>query len=311
MFYNASLGKFSFCMTINPKRFAYMCRNFDAVGVRPPVKFECVRWGNGSNMGCVLGHLAILRMAKELNLPYCIVYEDDAYPRPDILWKWEQIQNYIPPDCGLLKLGNSSYRGEFIKLNSAVGFMKSGVAFGSHAYIIRNEMYDELIENMMYVKIPDGAMSMEHYLKSRYKPYVLTFEAMLFIQKNISVDNIISVKGGQRYWYPHPVKNFGCTSGIPPKNFVDKLFDDDYKYCDELCVVYNKRWSKGRKTAVIRDGVLFTKDEKAKITKLEDNKYKLVWDKDGQEDELVFIQEKDGTKFYRITTNQPEESSKK
>lgn len=301
MLNTANLNDSSICMTINPKRYNYLCENFKAVGLTPPKLFRGVRWNRGSNTGCVLAHVTILKMALALNIPYLTIFEDDAYPRPDIKNKWLEIQKSIPYDCGILKLGNSSYRGEIVRINNDVARMKSGTAFGSHAYIIRQELYSRLIQKMMDLNVPDVAMNWEFYLSEKYKPYVLTIDSQLFIQKNISIDNIISKQGGQRYWYPNPVDLKGMTSGKPCKNFVDKLIENDEDYLDNMSVVYYHRWKKGRKSAMVTENILYTKEEDAKLEKLTENTWKVMWSMKGMPIEtLRFDREVNGIKFYTI-----------
>lgn len=38
-------------------------------------------------LNCSLGHLAIIKMAKCLDLPFVVIFEDDAYPCIDIKTK--------------------------------------------------------------------------------------------------------------------------------------------------------------------------------------------------------------------------------
>lgn len=298
MFDTSSLDTHSICMSINPKRFNYLCENFKAVGLNPPKLFQGVRWNRGSNTGCVLAHITILNMCKLLHIPYVVIYEDDAYPRPDIKQKWAEILNMMPDNCGLLKLGNSSYRGDYVSVNSCMYRMNSGTAFGSHAYIVRNELYNTLIQKMVDLNVPDVAMNLEYYT-GYYKPYVLNMEYHLFIQKNINIDNIIAQKGGQRYWYPNPVDKTGMTSGKPCKYFVDQLIDDEYKYIENISVVYNTEWKKGRKTAIVKDNLIYTKDEDGTLERINDNKWKINWST-GSINTLLYLNEKDNIKFYKI-----------
>ena len=300
MFDTSSLDFYSVCMSINPKRYEYLCKNFNAVGLKSPSLFQGVRWNRGSNTGCVIAHVSILKMCIQTNMPYVTIYEDDAYPRPDILEKWKEIVPNIPSNCGILKLGNSSYRGRVEKINQHVCRMISGTAFGSHAYIIRKELYKKLVDKMMDLNVPDVAMNWEYYLKSEYKPYVLTFDSQLFIQKNISIDNIISRKGGQRYWYPNPIDNKGITSGKPCENFVDKLIPDESDYIEDMCVIYNSNWKNGKKTGVVTDKFMYTKDEDADLEKISENTWKIKWSKSLADEILRYDKEVNGIKFYTI-----------
>lgn len=299
MFDESSLESHSICMSINPKRYNYTCENFKAVGLKPPSLFKGVRWIRGSNTGCVLAHMTILKMCLMWNLPYVTIYEDDAYPRPDIKEIWKDIVKYIPDNCGILKLGSSSYRGSHVVKNSHIWSMTSGTAYGSHAYMIRRELYGRLIQKMMDLNVPDVSMNLEYYLDLEYRPYVLSLDSQLFIQKNINIDNIISRQGGQRYWYPNPKDLTGLTSGKPCKNFVDKLIDNDLDYLEDMCVIRNKNWKKGKKSGIVTDKLIYTKEEDGLLEKLSNNMWKINW-ANGNTDTLRFDEEIDGIKFYTI-----------
>ena len=241
-------------------------------------------------------------MARCLKLPYVIIYEDDAYPRPDVLWMFEKIRNYIPNDCGILKIGSSSIRGEHTKINQYVFQSTEGTSFGSHAYIVRYELYNKLIENIEYCNIPDGAMSEKYYKNCKYKPYGLYLNSMLFIQKNLDCDNIISKKGGERYWYPHPTKFHGQTSGLPPKGFDHKLFDADTNG-ENMCVVFWENWQtkKNKKTAVLENNQLKTKDELIELDELNQNVWEFLWS-DDKKYYLKFKNCNNGTNYYEIVS---------
>lgn len=303
MLFPCSLSKNSYCISINDKRYDYLCKNFEFVGLPPPVLYEGVRWQNGSNRGCVLGHICVLMMAKCLRLPYVIIYEDDAYPRPDALWMFEKIQNYIPNDCGLLKLGSSSIRGDHVKINDLVFQATEGTAFGSHAYIIRYELYDSLIEAMEDCNVPDAAMSEKYYKNCKYKPYGLYLNSMIFIQKNLDYDNLISHQGGERYWYPSATKLFGCTSGLPPTGFSHKLFEADTNG-ENLCVVFWDKWKvkRNKKTVVLENNVLKTKHETLKLTPISDNTWSFKWT-DENTYYLKFKNYNNGTNYYEVLEN--------
>jgi len=298
----SGLDQNAFCLSINPRRFEYMCKNFNAVGLKSPTLFEGIRWSGGTNTGCVLGHVCMLNMCKNLDLPYCIIYEDDAYPRPDVIRKFEEIKKYVPEDCGILKIGSSSYRGDIEEINKCIYKMKTGTAYGSHAYIVKREAYDKLIEMMSKLNVPDVSMNWDYYADT-LKPYVLNFENQLFIQKNISMDNIISNKGGQRYWYPDEKLHVGCTGSIPCRNFVDRLIDDEDDYVETLSIIYNKNWKKGRKTGKVTDTTIETKEESGKLTLMKDRIWKIDWNTDKKftyREYLVFLKELNNIKHYRI-----------
>lgn len=284
----------AYCISINMERYQYLCNNFTSVGLRHPKYFKGIRWNKGSNTGCVLSHLSILETNLFLNTEYCIVYEDDAFPRPNVLWYFERFKKYIPEDWGILKIGSSSYRGEYIPVNQFFGYMKSGTAFGSHCYIVRNDVYKQLIDNMVKKWIPDGAMDWDLY--KSHKPYVLDRKYQIYIQKNITCDNIISRKGGQRYWFPHPTQQNGCTSGFPCKGFVDKLYDDDpYANTDIVVLIYKDK----KITCSIQNNIIEIKGLKGKFIDNGNELSYAMWDNNTYS-KMKFLQNSHGTRYYNI-----------
>ena len=266
----------AYCISINSERYEYLCKNFIASGLNPPKHFNGIRWNAGSNSGCVLSHISLLKTCLFLGLDYCVVYEDDAYPRDNILWWFDKIRKYIPEDWGILKIGNSSYRGEYYPINKYFGYMKSGTAFGSHSYIVRKEVMSDLCMNMCIKWLPDAAMDWCLYLHSKYKPYVVDKTTQFYIQKNITTDNIISKRGGQKYWYPHATKQCGCTSNTPCSGFSPILFEDD-KYSDNFSVLcYNNN----KISCIIKDGRIDIKGLTGKFEKESDEIYYALWDND-------------------------------
>ena len=300
MWNEIDIDKQAFCMSINKKRYEYLCKNFNAVGLKSPKLFRGVRWNRGSNTGCVLSHLAILSMCRALKIDYCVVYEDDAYPRPDVVDLWKKIRLEIPDDCGLLKLGNSSYRGDVQHINKYMDMMLNGAAFGSHAYVIRQEMYDIVIDHMTIENVPESYLNYETFKDYAFKPYVLNFDSELFIQKNISMDNIISNKGGQRYWFPSKEKKCGCTSPGPCEHFIDRLIPDEDDYVEKLAIIYCKRFKKEKKTGCVKDNILYTKDESADLFPLSNKWFRIKWHGSDIEEFLFLDREINGVYHYYV-----------
>jgi len=294
------LNGHAFCMSINKKRYEYLCKNFNAVGLQSPKLFRGVRWNKGSNTGCVLAHLAIIAMCRCQDLDYCIIYEDDAYPRPDVIPMWEKIRKTVPSNCGLLKLGNSSYRGNIRHINEYIDIMMTGAAYGSHAYIIKKEMYNFVLDNMVKENVPESYLNYEVFKKHPFKPYTLNFDSELFIQKNISMDNIIASKGGQRYWFPSKEKNYGCTSAKPCEHFVDKLIPDEDEYVEKLAIIYCRRFKKQKKTGCVKNNVLYTKDESGDLTPIGKNKYTIKWHNSGLKEYVILDKELNGVSHYYV-----------
>ena len=285
----------AFCISINPERYDYLCKNFIASGLNPPELFNGIRWNNGSNTGCVLSHISLLKSCYFLNLDYCVIYEDDAYPRDNILWWFDKVRKYIPNDWGIIKLGNSSYRGEYQEVNQFFGYMKSGTAFGSHSYIVRREIILDLCRNMCLKWLPDVAMDWYLYLHSDFKPYIVNKNIQFYIQKNITTDNIISKRGGQKYWYPHKTKECGCTSNIPCTGFSPILFGDDPYSTDFSVLLYKDK----KISCIITDNDIEIKNLKGTLVKESNDLYYALWNNNTYS-KLKFYKTLNGVNYYNV-----------
>jgi len=138
----------SFYITIDGDRADLFDRIFRKHGFSPAPR----RYDGFSNPDirkgrykCMLSHIAVIRMAKCLNLPFVVIYEDDAYPMNGILKKLEAVCADIPDDANVLVLGWSRIFGEPVKISSEIERL-TDTNFGSHAYVIFRNAYDRIIE---------------------------------------------------------------------------------------------------------------------------------------------------------------------
>lgn len=99
-------------------------------------------------IGCSAAHLSIVVAAKEMNLPYVCIFEDDAYPCLNINAKLQCYLDGIPADTKCMILGN--YRFKYSKVLDGKYFsttLSSPNGFwGAHAYIVFKSGYDEFIQ---------------------------------------------------------------------------------------------------------------------------------------------------------------------
>lgn len=113
---------------------------------------------------CYLSHRNAILKAKELGWPYVCIFEDDAYPRTDIVRLLNFYLSDVPDKCNLLILGN--YRlMEFSLFNQK--FYNHVVAWGSHAYVVFQKGYDQYLSLLDSVKIADCYQRMDRrYINS-------------------------------------------------------------------------------------------------------------------------------------------------
>ena len=148
------LLKHSFVITIDRERYSMFKRIFKAHGLDKPYprKFDGVTlWYNSPQYNCYLSHREAIEKAKKLKWPYVCIFEDDAYPCVGVKEELDKYLSEIPDDCAALALGwismlsNSGVDGDFIN---------EICCYGSHAYVVFEEHYDDYIE--LLDKNPEG-----------------------------------------------------------------------------------------------------------------------------------------------------------
>ena len=196
-----------YCLTINDDRYNYTNNIFQKYGLPQLIKYTGFTNIDKKERCCLFGHMSLVMIARYLKLPYIFIFEDDAYPRKDIL---EKIEFYIenkPQNCGILIFGRNGEFGE-IELYKNYHIVKQR-PFGAHAYLVYQNCYDDLIKSFELEKIADIALKGDNFKK--YKPYWTNEN--LFIQKNIDMNcmskNLLE-KHNAKYFYP---KNNGTVLG--------------------------------------------------------------------------------------------------
>lgn len=136
----------AFVITIDDKRYEMFCDIFDFYGIPIPQKFEGVKCDNGV-IGCSKSHYSVVKLAKERNLPYVMIYEDDAFPRNDCLEHFFYSMENVPKDWDFLKLEDIHIEQYDITcdVNDYWFRGKVGGGSGTGCYIIRESGYDMFI----------------------------------------------------------------------------------------------------------------------------------------------------------------------
>lgn len=121
-------------------------------------------------------HYMVVKQAMDNNLPYVLVFEDDAYPCNNIKEYLANAINDIPYDTEYLQLGwNKIYFNIDKKYNRI-----TGKALGCHAYIVFNKGYKHFLDILGTSKKP--ADNIQHILTS----YII--DKPIFIQYNFTND---------------------------------------------------------------------------------------------------------------------------
>lgn len=116
---------------------------------------------------CLISHRNIVKKAKENNLPFVLIFEDDAYPCTTILTEIQPYLNSLPADIGVLLLGWSNISKRYPQtLNNLINKITTIIS-GAHAYIIFKSAYDHYLNataklnvtaDGIFVKIPNSYM---------------------------------------------------------------------------------------------------------------------------------------------------------
>ncbi len=108
-------------------------------------------------LACMLSHLALIRKAKEMNLPSIVVFEDDVIFCDDFQERIAYLENNVPDNWDIITLG-----GHFQKPDRNMEPLDSDARRvdnyihkvyhqgGTYAYIIRESVYDYILRNCNY-----------------------------------------------------------------------------------------------------------------------------------------------------------------
>ena len=160
----------SFVITIDDQRYNEFVNNFKHAGFDLlPRRFDGFAIPNGmyKNVGliktknycnCSLSHIAIVKYAKMMNMPYVCIFEDDAYPCKGIQEQFKRLISMIPYDADIVKLGFTRYvdKAKVFDSNGELSLLKNENSWGSHAYIVFSKYYDKYIENYHKDMLADG-----------------------------------------------------------------------------------------------------------------------------------------------------------
>lgn len=188
--YNVVLGKNSFVISMNEKRLGMFKRIFDHYKIPTPVLFPAASSRDGTK-GCLLSHWAIYKIAETLRLPYIIVYEDDAFPRKDIIEYFNNAMQCVPEDWNFLKIEDLFYH-QYTNINNINDYWMTAKSLsngsGSAAYIIKDSAYPllaRLIEKSEFDsrRFPIDFMFMQSYFNNLGGYYIS--RKPMFLQHNL------------------------------------------------------------------------------------------------------------------------------
>jgi hypothetical protein len=103
--------KNSYCISIDKHKYLLFNTIFKKCGFKtiPKLMHGIINKDNTPAMNCKNSHLNVVKYAKKCNLPYVLIFEDDAYPCNNIIIEFQKYLNNIPNDTNLILFGWSSH----------------------------------------------------------------------------------------------------------------------------------------------------------------------------------------------------------
>lgn len=277
--------KYSYCLTIDDARYQYQCDVFNHFGLPKPKKFQGLEKEPNGAVACLIGHLSLVMMARTLNLPYITIFEDDAYPCIDVVEELNYHLSNIPDNCGLLSYGYNGVAGNITADGDFEIFEER--PFGSHAYTIFSDSYDEYILSLEKQRISDIAMRGNNFTISGKKPYWITKN--LFIQKNINMNRMS--ESAKMYIYPCNNRRVGYFD-YPADRFLHDIPGIAIPICktkissNERYYVEHYSW-KGWCSIDLENGKIAHGSDHGTLTKIESGRWRIKWDRWNSVEDLV------------------------
>lgn len=166
-----NLFKCSFVVSVNDKRYRWYKKVFKFFGLPPSEKVGEKVKGQKPEYNCGMNHIECVRLAKERNYPYCLIFEDDAYPRKDIVEKLNfyidefNRQDNITRYTDVLYLGFFTFEKCGTLVPGLQNFNRTTKHWSSHAYIVFNKFYDKFLSLKKFVKYVSSIDSIYKYPK--------------------------------------------------------------------------------------------------------------------------------------------------
>lgn len=234
----ADIFKYSFAIVDTDEQFNILKKVFEINKLPIPkqyqnIRFSSLSWNIATTKqkhiqadklnkiyGCSATHISLVKMAKYLDLPYILIFEDDAYPCYNIIPKLEYILANIPIDCKLLILGHTKIMNDYQYSAKTPLLLKPNKVYGSHAYLLFKDGYDDYLNaSRNKTSIADIVFS---YIDNRYMT-----QHPLFAQCNYGIEkDFVTFKAsyyniGIRYF--EKVKNY-CYD-FPPLSKYEKVLN--------------------------------------------------------------------------------------
>jgi GR25 family glycosyltransferase involved in LPS biosynthesis len=144
-------------------------------------KFKSLKNGE---LGCLLSHISVLKIAEKNKLKSILILEDDAEFCENFHTKFEKYIKQVPEDWDMIYLGANHIEIPKLIRRNVLRIIKS---YTSHAIIIRNSVFKEIIYNYIYYDKPYDAILAE-LIQPNYNCYCL-YPHLVFQQNTYSYIN--------------------------------------------------------------------------------------------------------------------------
>lgn len=137
----------SFSISIDIKKYELQKKIFSKNNlIIPQLSIGCTNEKLKPYQRCTQSHVSIINYAKTHNLPYVLVFEDDAYPCINCRLVFEEYLNHIPNDATMIILGWPNHKHNTQTFNKYFNRVTTCTICGSHAYILFKNAYDKYLD---------------------------------------------------------------------------------------------------------------------------------------------------------------------
>lgn len=146
------------------------------------------------NLFCGVSHLIPIYYAKMSEMPFVVVFEDDAVPMNGILEKLKFYLNDVPDDCDVLKLGFTrplDYKEQPNVISEKFYIRKT---LGAQSYIVFQKYYDILLKTNYLDPTPDESKL------NKKDARIYNSKEPLFIQINENSDTAVHGSRDAQYY---------------------------------------------------------------------------------------------------------------
>ena len=198
--------KNSFAISIDKSKYDLLTKIFNASNFKfiPKMFNGCVNKKIKPFQRCTQSHVDLITQAKQKDLPFVLVFEDDAYPCIECVTKFKNYIKNIPSDAKMIILGWSNSQKNSQRFDQKFNKVTTHTLCGSHAYILFNNGYDDYLN---YFKNHKEGKA-DNHIYQVMKAYVI--DKPLFIQYS-KTKSMINGHSGYIFYGDH--KN-------PPNGFI-------------------------------------------------------------------------------------------